>query len=94
MYVNSLKQKENSQQERQKLRNKITAIEQRVKKKIEFRYMENVILNQNEKFKQLMDHIEWTLKKSIKDDQQVKEFTSHLDAFKFQEVYTDHDLWK
>ena len=32
-------------------------MEQRVKKKIEFRYMENVILNQNEKFKQLMEHL-------------------------------------
>jgi hypothetical protein len=37
--------------ERQKVRNKITAMEQRVKKKVESRYMENVILNQNEKFK-------------------------------------------
>jgi hypothetical protein len=43
--------------ERQKVRNKITAMEQRVKKKIEFRYMENVIMNQNEKFKQLMEHL-------------------------------------
>jgi hypothetical protein len=41
-------------------------MEQRVKKKIEFRFMENVILNQNEKFKQFVGHLENVLKATLK----------------------------
>ena len=70
------------------MRNKITAMEQRVKKKIEFRYMENVILNQNEKFKQLMKHIQTNLQGSKSPE--VKNLMKSLQSFEFKEVHTDH----
>lgn len=69
-------------------------MEQRVKKKIEFRYMENVILNQNEKFKQLINHMESSIKIAGLKETQMSDFAQKLDNFKFEEVYTDHDLWK
>ena len=61
-------------------------MEQRVKKKLEFRHMENTIQSQNGKFKQLMVYLSSLLTNEKHVSQQLMSYFSEgLKAFKFKE---------